>query len=185
MADLALRIWPDFGHSVGELEFEAPDEEEEQEDVKLLKTKVLDLCGGKTHRVEDSRFQIHKLQDGRIINIKYSRPHKDYFWFGVHASLWEGCLKAGMTHMIFILGQTGFVTLPTAILRDYLAEAGTSPKADGTVRHFHVLISKEPKLEMFHYGKPARIPLKLYLTAFHYPISGDDRAGSAEQREGL
>jgi hypothetical protein len=71
--------------------------------------------------------------------------------------------------MIFILGQYGFVSLPLAILSDYLAQAGTSPKADGTVRHYHVLISKEPKVELFHHGKPERFSLKPYLSGFQEP----------------
>jgi hypothetical protein len=169
MADLALRIWPDFARDEGEGEFDIPEEEEEQEqeDVQLLKAKVLDVLDGQFERVPKVRYQIYKFQDGRIVNVKYSRPYKDYYWFGVHASLWDGCLKAGMTHMVFILGQYGYVTVPTAMLNDYLAQAGTSPKPDGTVRHYHILISKEPKVELFHYGKSARIPLKPYVSCFH------------------
>jgi hypothetical protein len=166
MADLALKIWPDFARDEGDVEFETPEEEEEQEDVRFLKAKVLDLFGGEFERADNGRYQIHKVQNGKIINIKYSRLHKDYYWFGIHASLWDACLKAGATDMIFILGQHGFVTVPLSILKDYLAEAGTSPKADGTVRHYHLLISKEPKLELFHFGKPVRTSLKPYLSSF-------------------
>ena len=118
------------------------------------------------------RYQIYKLGDGKVINIKYSRQHKDYYWFGVHASLWDGCLRAGVTHMIFILGQYGYVTLPSAMVNDYLAQAGSSPKADGTVRHFHVLISKEPQVELFHHGKPERTSLKPYLSCFQGVYAG-------------
>jgi hypothetical protein len=48
-------------------------------------------------------------------------------------------------------------------MKDYIVEAGISPKSDGTVRHYHVLISLET-LELFHHGKPDRIALKPYYT---------------------
>jgi uncharacterized protein with ParB-like and HNH nuclease domain len=169
MADLAVMVWPDFAGGERELEFEAPEEEDEQEDVQFLKAQVLELLGGEAIPAGNARHQINTLQDGRVVNIKYSRLHKSYYWFGVHASLWEACLKAGATHMVFILAQHGFVTLPVAIVNDYLKQAGTSPKADGTVRHYHVLISKEPMLELFHHGKPGRLPLTQYFSAFTSP----------------
>ena len=137
-----------------------------RKDLKLLKAKVLDILGGSSVRVGSHRYQTHRLADGRIINVKYSRPHRDYYWFGIHASLWNDCLKSGVTHMVFILGQHGFVMVPAAVVKDYLAEAGVSPKADGTVRHYHLLISKEPKLDLFHYGKARRVPLESFLTPF-------------------
>jgi hypothetical protein len=51
-------------------------------------------------------------------------------------------------------------------LKEYLAEAGSSPKSDGTVRHYHVLISTDSKPEFFHHGKSARIPLKQFYAKF-------------------
>lgn len=168
LADVALKIWPDVVRADEEPDFEVPDEDsdEQEEDVRLLKANVLDQFGGAVERVGSRRYHTHKLKDGKIINIKYSRPHKSYYWFGVHASLWEDCLQAGVTHMVFILGQFGFASVPLAVMKDYIAEAGISPKSDGTPRHYHVLISREPKLEMFHYAKPVRYPLKQYTTTF-------------------
>jgi hypothetical protein len=71
-----------------------------------------------------------------------------------------------VTHVVFILLSHGFVAVPVAVMKDYLAEAGSSPKSDGTVRHFHVLISNDAKPELFHHGKPTRIPLQDYYTKF-------------------
>ncbi|HZE16680.1 MAG TPA: hypothetical protein VE197_13785, partial [Mycobacterium sp.] len=74
-------------------------------------------------------------------------------WFGFHASLWEDIGKVGVTHVVFILLPDGFVTVPVAVMREYIADGGFSPKSDGTVRHYHVMISTDAKPEMFHHGK--------------------------------
>jgi hypothetical protein len=74
--------------------------------------------------------------------------------------------KAAVTHVVFILLPHGFVTVPVSVMKEYIAEAGFSPKSDGSVRHFHVLISGDAKPEFFHHGKPNRIPLKQYYVKF-------------------
>lgn len=166
LADLAVKTWPDFARGEPELDFEAPDEEEEQENVKLQKADVLQLLGGSAGRAGSHRYQTHRLHDGRIVNIKYSRPQRDYYWFGVHASLWEDCEKCGVTHLILVLGQFGFAAIPATAIKEYLTQASFSPKDDGTVRHYHVLISKEPNLELFAFGIADRIACKPFLTVF-------------------
>src|SRR5262249_26841023 len=104
--------------------------------------------------------------DGKVINVKYSKRHSDYYWFGLHASLWEDMGKARVTHVVFILVPHGFVTVPIDVMREYVAKAGISPKSDGSGRHYHLLLSAEGKLEFFHHGKPDRIPLKQHYTKF-------------------
>jgi hypothetical protein len=71
-----------------------------------------------------------------------------------------------VTHFVFIRVPDGFAAVPVDVMREYLAEASFSPKSDGTVRHYHVLITTDAKPEFFHHGKPARIPLKQYYTKF-------------------
>ncbi|MBM4073232.1 MAG: DUF262 domain-containing protein, partial [Planctomycetes bacterium] len=168
LADIAIRVWPELAadNAEVELDFDAPEDEDEQEDIKLLKANVLELLGGALDRVGSRRYQTHRLHDGRIINIKYARAQRDYYWFGVHASLWEDCQKSGVTHLIFVLGQFGFAAIPANVIGEYLKRASVSPKSDGMVRHYHVLISKEPTLELFSYGQPERIPCKPFLTVF-------------------
>ena len=101
-----------------------------------------------------------------MLNIKYSKRHSDYYWYGLHASLVDDAGKAGVTHVVFIRVPDGFAAVPVDVMREYIAEAGFSPKSDGTVRHYHVLISTDVKPELFHHGKPTRIPLKQYYTKF-------------------
>ena len=71
-----------------------------------------------------------------------------------------------MTHAVFILVPNVFVTVPLEVLMKYLAGAGSSPKSDGSVRHYHVLFSNESVPILFHHGKPEKISMKPYLTEF-------------------
>jgi uncharacterized protein with ParB-like and HNH nuclease domain len=166
LSERAVEIWPDFtgGERCGDTV--TIDAEEEQEDVKLLMARVIELFGGEVERLGNGPRFITRVGDGKVINIKYSKRHSDYHWFGLHASLWEEMGKTGVTHVVFILVPHGFVSVPIAIVKEYLEEANVSPKSDGTIRHYHVLIAIEPKLEFFHHGKPGRIPLKQYYTKF-------------------
>ena len=166
LATRALKIWPNFAGGKEDTGGATSEEDDEQEDVKLLTSKVIEQLGGEVERIGSGKRFFCRLRDGKIINIKYSKRHSDYYWFGLHASLWEDMVKAEVTHVAFILASQGFATLPISMVKKYIAEAGTSPKSDGTVRHYHVLISLEPNLEFFHHGKPARISLRAFYTKF-------------------
>jgi uncharacterized protein with ParB-like and HNH nuclease domain len=166
LAAKAVEIWPDFTGGTEGSSVPAAEAEDEQEDVRLLIARVLDQFGGEIERLGNGVRFIARVTDGKVINIKYSKRHSDYYWFGLHASLWEEMGKAGVSHVVFILLPHGFVTVPIALVKEYLAEANVSPKSDGTIRHYHVQIAAEPRLDFFHHGKPSRVPLKQYYTKF-------------------
>lgn len=166
LAERALAIWPDFARRDGTGDGEIAAEEEVQDDVKLLIAKVIDHFGGEKRRLGKGNRIFYEVGDGKVLNIKYSKHHSKYYWFGFHASLWEDIGKAGVTHVVFILLPDGFVSVPVAVMREYIAEAGFSPKSDGTVRHYHVLISTDANPELFHHGKSSNIPVKTYYTKF-------------------
>jgi uncharacterized protein with ParB-like and HNH nuclease domain len=166
LAERALKIWPDFAQRDGGGDGEVADDEDVQEDMRVLITRVIDHFGGERERLGKGSRYLARVGDGKVINIKYSKRHGDYYWFGLHGSLWEDMQKAKVTHVVFILLPEGFVTVPVSVMKEYVSEAGFSPKSDGTVRHYHVMISPEPKPELFHHGNPARIPLKQFYTKF-------------------
>ncbi len=166
LAELALAVWPDFARRGEGADGEVAAEEEVQEDVKLLIAKVIEHFGGEKERLGKGSRVFYRVGDGKLLNVKYSKRHSDYYWFGFHASLWEDAGKAGVTHIVFILVPFGFVAVPVEVMREYISEAGISPKSDGSVRHYHVLISSDARPELFHHGKPTRIPLKPYFTKY-------------------
>lgn len=166
LADRALQIWSDFARQDADGEGEAVGEEDVQEDVKLLIAQVLDHFGGKQSRLGKGNRHLYRVGDGKLLNIKYSKRYSDYYWFGMGASLWEDIGKLGVSHVVFIMLPGGFVTVPVPVIKEYIAEAGFSSKSDGTVRHYHVMISTDAKPELFHHGNPSRIPVKQYFTKF-------------------
>src|SRR5262249_44985691 len=160
LAERAAQIWPDFAHRERTAEGEVVVEEDVQEEVKVLVSRVVEKFGGEGERLGSGARCIARTGEGKVINIQDSKRHRDDYWFGLHHSLWEDMGKATVTHMVFILRPHGYLTVPLSVVREYVAEANVSPKSDGSVRHYHVLISAEPKLEFFHHGKAGRIPLK-------------------------
>jgi hypothetical protein len=166
LAERALTIWPDLSQPEA-LPGDASNESEEvQEDVAALITRVLDRFGGEVERAGTATGVFYRTADGKVINIKHSKRHPSYYWFGYHSSLAAELTPRGVTHVVFILLPDRFVTLPVAVLRQYLAEAGSSPKPDGSVRHYHVLISTASPPELFHHGRLSRTSLVEYVNKF-------------------
>jgi hypothetical protein len=52
------------------------------------------------------------------------------------------------------------------VLRTYLTNARVSRTQQGTVRHYHVHVAREPEREFFHHGHPDRTPLLDYYHKF-------------------
>jgi uncharacterized protein with ParB-like and HNH nuclease domain len=166
LADLAVTIWPDISPK-GAITGQVVEEPEEvQEDVEVLVGRGLDRFGGEVDRVGKAARVFYRTADGKVINIKHSKRHPSYYWFGYHSSLLAELPDRGVTHVVFILLPDRFVTLPVAELRQYLSEAGSSPKPDGSVRHFHILISTDSPPEMFHHGRLSRTPLSEHVSRF-------------------
>jgi hypothetical protein len=160
LAERALRVWPDVARPSDDRD----EAEEEREEFTATLDEVIDDMGGSAAQVGTGRFRIHRLPDGRVVNAKYSRSHGKYYWFGLHSSLRDDLRRAGATHMVLVLGTAGYATVPIDTMERYVAEAGTSPKADGSVRHYHVLVSTGSKSELFHHGKPSRYPIDTYMS---------------------
>ena len=161
LATLAASVWPACAPATGVTDL---DDEEGPRELSLDVNEVIAELGGSVGTIPAGNFKIYRLPDGRIVNLKYSRAHRKYYWFGVHASLLEGLKLAGGTHLVLVLGQYGFVTLPMEIVAQYISKAGSSLKPDGAVRHYHLLVSTSSSPELFHHGKPIRYPVAEYLT---------------------
>ena len=57
--------------------------------------------------------------------------------------------NAQLTHLAFIMGETGVLKLPFNVLEEYIAQANTSNKPDGSVKHYHIFIKSDPKVELY------------------------------------
>jgi hypothetical protein len=66
-----------------------------------------------------------------------------------------------------VVGSHGYLTVPLAVVRQYLSEARVSRTGSGVVRHYHVQVTSEPEFEAFNFaGSGQRIPLRQYYVPF-------------------
>ena len=122
---------------------------------------VLELMGGGRLLESTGRTRFYELNDGRIVHIKYSKLHErqNYYWYGIRPSVMEKLAELNVSHVMFILGESGFVTVPVEVVRQYVSETKATNNPDGSIRHYHVLISNDLEPELYWSAETPRYPL--------------------------
>jgi hypothetical protein len=72
----------------------------------------------------------------------------------------------GTTHLVFVMGEAGFVTVPIEVVQQFCSRTGSTKHADGTIRHYHVVISPEPDPVMYWSNEVPRYQLADYWSPF-------------------
>ena len=123
--------------------------------------RVLELMGGGKLHESSGRFKCFDLNDSRRVHIKYSKLHQrgNYFWYGVRSAIFERLTDLKSTHVVFILGDSGFVVVPLDTINEYLKTTKVSRNPDGSIRHYHVLISNDPEPELYWSSDTPRFQL--------------------------
>src|SRR5262249_8686264 len=122
---------------------------------------VIERLGGGNLISTSGRLKIYRLSDGRIVNIKKSKLHErsgDY-WYGINPSSLDRMIQAGVTHIVFVMGDFGYATVPIGKVQEYLRTAGMTKNPDGTIRHYHLLITDDPELAMYTASDVPRVPI--------------------------
>ena len=88
--------------------FDSPGERQEGSTV----FSILEQLGGA--EVLNSRNKCYKLQDGRIVKVQFSKFHdkQQVYWYGINPSSYDQAKSIGCTHLIFVMDDDGYVTLP-------------------------------------------------------------------------
>ena len=149
----------------------APAIEAEPDDASrssLSEFEVLELLGGGSLKDSIRRFKCYELADSSVVNIKRSKLHEEgnYYWYGISASGIKHMNDLGVTHVVFIMDNFGFVKVPRHLLDEYLSVTKASHNEDGSLRHYHVLISNESDPEMYWSNEVDRFPLAEHFHAF-------------------
>jgi hypothetical protein len=112
---------------------------------------VVEQLGGGSLITGPGRFKCYRLADGRIIHIKRSKFYEknSYYWYGINANSLEQATQLGVTHFCFVLGGWGFSLVPIRIVEEFCNSTKVTRNPDGTVRHYHALISPEPEPELY------------------------------------
>lgn len=72
----------------------------------------------------------------------------------------------GVTHVVFVMADPGFVKVPMPVIDEFLEHTNTSSNPDGTVRHYHCLISPGPEPELFWSNDRPKYPLAEHFQPF-------------------
>ncbi|MFT3743780.1 MAG: hypothetical protein QM785_05740 [Pyrinomonadaceae bacterium] len=101
------------------------------------------LGGGE---VVNSRLNVYKLADGRVVKLQYSKFHESHqtYWFGISPRPYQTAKELGVSEIVFVLGEEGFVVVPTYKVDAYLESAYQTKNPDGSIRHYHMYISPAP-----------------------------------------
>jgi hypothetical protein len=132
--------------------------------------EVIELLGGGVVLPNGAkeRCKAYKLNDGRIIQIRRSKFHsKDkYYWYGINPGALNSAAELGTTHLVFVMGDAGFASVPIELVREFCLITKSTKHPDGSVRHFHILISQEPDPEMYWSNELPKYDLSEYWTPF-------------------
>ena len=129
---------------------------------------VVELLGGGQLETTHRRFKCFRLNDGTIIHIKRSKYYKDgnYYWYGINASTLGYFDEFGVTNVVFVMGDDGCASVPLDTVKEFVQNTKVSRNADGSVRHYHVLISPAPEPELYWSNEIARFPLADHYRSF-------------------
>jgi len=132
--------------------------------------EVIDLLGGGVLVPESSkeRCKAYALNDGRVVQIRRAKFHtkNKYYWYGITPSSFMRADSFGTSHLVFVMGDAGFATVPIDLVKQYCERTGTTKYEDGTIRHFHVLISPDDDPLMYWSNDVPKYALSDYWSPF-------------------
>ena len=156
----------------GNIEYLSPDhhtpvlvtEQPVDSSIGISEYQIIEVLGGGELFSDSGRFKCYSLSNGNRIHIKRSKYHArdKMYWYGVTPVSLENMDEFGVTHVVFIMGTEGFVSVPIDLLREFLKSTRTSSHEDGSIRHYHVHISPGPDAELFYSQELPKFDLSDY-----------------------
>ena len=128
-------------------------------DATVKHSVAIDLLGGGKILDKSGGVKIYKLdKDNTLVSTKYSKKYGDSgYWFGITPNTVQKYIDSDISYMVFILEQEGIVKLPRKILEEYLSTALTTPKPDGSIKHYHVYLKMEKDEVILYTSKNKKI----------------------------
>lgn len=113
--------------------------------------EVIEMLGGGELVGETGRFRCYRVNDGSVIHVKKSKYHsrQNYYWYGIAPAVLDHFAEFGVTHVVFIMGDYGFARVPVETVTQYVKHTNATRHADGSVRHYHFLISHDAEPELY------------------------------------
>lgn len=129
---------------------------------------IVELLGGGQLETRYRRFKSYRIFDGMTIHIKRSKFYinDNYYWYGVNASTLAHFDEFSVSHVVFVMGDEGRAVVPLDVVKEFVKHTKTSRNADGSIRHYHVLISSAPNPELYWSNEAPRFDLTEHYRSF-------------------
>ena len=129
---------------------------------------LIDILGGGTIDNTHGRFKCYQLLNGNIVHIKRSKFYADsnYYWYGINASTLACLNEFRVTHIVFVMGEDGCAVVPLDTVTEFVKSTKASLNADGSVRHYHALISPPPEPTLYWSNETPRFTLSDWYITF-------------------
>ena len=165
---MALSIWSFFGPKQESPEEEPIESLDGADDEAFDLPTVLSLLGGGSLVSGESRLRLYRFSDGKKAVIRYSKlyPRPNHFWYGLRPAVIEYLGEIDNSHVAFVMGRQAAAIVPLELVCEYCKGTKSSLNTDGTIRHYHVLISNEQDPHLFSSQETPRYSLLQYLVRF-------------------
>lgn len=173
LSERALQVWSYIGPQQASSESSEGELNPEDGGAGLDIAGILSALGGGTACNLDSRLQAFQLDNGDKVVIKYSKLHNDkrnLYWYGLKPGVMQGMRDSSVTHVVFVMGQWGLASVPIELVENYCKVANISNQADGSIKHYHVVISHETTPKMVPSQGHPRYPLKDHFRPFEQNV---------------
>ena len=130
--------------------------------------QVIEMLGGGELAGQTGRFKCYRLTDGSIIHVKKSKYHsrQNYYWYGIAPAVLGHFAEFGVTHVVFIMSDYGFVRVPIETVTEYVKHTKATRHSDGSVRHYHFLISHDAEPELYWSSEQPKYSLAEHFSPF-------------------
>lgn len=158
----------------GKPEYHCPDrnepavETEPTEKGKAEEYDIIELLGGGKVESSSRRFKCYRLENNDVVYIKRSKYYEknDYYWYATTPQSLEYIEEYGITHMVFVMGDFGYAKVPIDIVLEYLKITGVTKHQDGSIKHYHILVSNSLQPELFWSNERPKFSIAEYFQPF-------------------
>ncbi len=129
---------------------------------------VIEMLGGGELAGDTGRFKCYRLNDGLVIHVKTSKYHSrgNYYWYGITPAALDHLTEFAVTHVVFIMGDYGFARVPLETVAEFVRHTNATRNPDGSVRHYHVLISHDAEPELYWSNERPKYQLAEFFSPF-------------------
>lgn len=111
------------------------------------------------------RSQFYALANGHRVLVANSKLHakQRYYWYGISAAQLKAIDDLCITHVALGMGTKSIALVPTPEFKGFLKGTNTTRNPDGSVRHYHILVSHGGDPEMYWSESKPKLRLKPFL----------------------